>query len=255
MSGVLIVDDDPEIVSVIQTMLYGRGWDIATAGTAVEAMAAMATHDPEVVLLDMRMPVGSPDWQGVVGQAAFIEDMRVEDPGAMNGGLWFLERYQQVRPSTRVIVLTGYPELGDAVSALEGGADAKAVAYLNKPVAPKTLYEEVEKNMRSLAVGDWEADTVRKELTYKGALVEGVTPTMFELAVMFMQHPKRPFQYEQMVLQVRGERVSRARGTTTYKTTLHRLRTVMQDVAAYEAIIYSQGRGYLFDPYPPDHAS
>ncbi len=54
---VLVVDDDRDIVSAMSTMLRVKGFSTIAAYDGKEAMAAIAQHRPDLVLLDMRMPV------------------------------------------------------------------------------------------------------------------------------------------------------------------------------------------------------
>jgi CheY-like chemotaxis protein len=53
----LVVDDDPAIREVVSEALEDEGYEVVTAGDGAEALAAAQQHQPEVILLDMRMPV------------------------------------------------------------------------------------------------------------------------------------------------------------------------------------------------------
>lgn len=53
---VLVVDDDPFIRDVLRRFLDEKGFDIATAIDGNQALKAIATYDPDVVLLDIHMP-------------------------------------------------------------------------------------------------------------------------------------------------------------------------------------------------------
>lgn len=54
---VLIVDDDPLLLSLLAHALNDEGYDIATAAHGVEALRAIAKRMPQLVLVDIRMPV------------------------------------------------------------------------------------------------------------------------------------------------------------------------------------------------------
>jgi CheY-like chemotaxis protein len=56
-STVLVVDDDPAIRAVLADVLTFEGYDVLTAGNGQEALQRIASRQPDVVLLDMRMPV------------------------------------------------------------------------------------------------------------------------------------------------------------------------------------------------------
>ena len=54
---VLVVDDDTSILDTVSAILSGEGYDVVSAASGEEALAAVARKEPAVILLDMRMPV------------------------------------------------------------------------------------------------------------------------------------------------------------------------------------------------------
>jgi CheY-like chemotaxis protein len=54
---VLVVDDDTSILDTVSSILSGEGYDVVSAATGEEALAAVARNQPLLILLDMRMPV------------------------------------------------------------------------------------------------------------------------------------------------------------------------------------------------------
>ena len=54
---VLIVDDDPDMVTIIRIMLDDAGYQVRSARNGKEALESVATKMPAVVLLDILMPV------------------------------------------------------------------------------------------------------------------------------------------------------------------------------------------------------
>ena len=56
-STVLVVDDDTSILDTVSSILSGEGYDVVSAATGQEALAAVARKQPLLILLDMRMPV------------------------------------------------------------------------------------------------------------------------------------------------------------------------------------------------------
>src|ERR671914_981870 len=54
---VLVVDDDTSILDTVSAILSGEGYDVVSAATGQEALAAVARKQPLLILLDMRMPV------------------------------------------------------------------------------------------------------------------------------------------------------------------------------------------------------
>ena len=55
--GILLVEDDAEVRAALRGVLEDDGWDVAEAGNGREALALAETRRPEVVLLDLNMPV------------------------------------------------------------------------------------------------------------------------------------------------------------------------------------------------------
>lgn len=54
---VLVVDDEPGIRATVQAMLEIEGYDVAQAANGADALAAVEREPPDVIVLDMRMPV------------------------------------------------------------------------------------------------------------------------------------------------------------------------------------------------------
>ncbi len=98
MIKVLLVDDHPVVREGLRGMLAAEdGLEVvAEAGGAAEAVAAVRAHEPDVVLMDLRMPGGD----GVEATARVLVQ----------------------RPATRVVVLTTYETDSDILRAVEAGA-------------------------------------------------------------------------------------------------------------------------------------
>ncbi len=57
MAGrVLVVDDDPNTVGLLQEFLRAKGYEVLTAGDGVEALRKVKEERPHVILLDVKMP-------------------------------------------------------------------------------------------------------------------------------------------------------------------------------------------------------
>jgi urea transport system substrate-binding protein len=54
---ILIVDDDPAILSTVAEILHDEGYRVRTAGNGMDGLAALEQQLPALILLDMRMPV------------------------------------------------------------------------------------------------------------------------------------------------------------------------------------------------------
>ena len=107
--NILIVDDDVNICEVLSLILRKRGWNIEVANTGKEAIKKSEETAFNVALLDIRLP----DIEGTK----------------------LLKLLHETTPKMIKIMVTGYPELRNAVDALNDGADA----YLMKPVRPEDL--------------------------------------------------------------------------------------------------------------------
>lgn len=61
-ASILVVDDDPEIVSMLSTRLTARGYQVSSAGDGNRAIELAKRERPDVVLLDVMMP-GKSGWE------------------------------------------------------------------------------------------------------------------------------------------------------------------------------------------------
>ncbi|HML04051.1 MAG TPA: response regulator [Candidatus Bathyarchaeia archaeon] len=107
--NILVVDDDINICQALSLILIKRGWNVEVANTGKEALQKAQVRAFNVALLDIRLP----DIEGTK----------------------LLKLLPKTTPKMIKIMVTGYPELRNAVEALNDGADA----YLMKPVRPEDL--------------------------------------------------------------------------------------------------------------------
>ena len=70
---VLVVDDDPDIRELLFTALEDEGFEVVPAGNGQEALAIIKTFRPDVIVLDLMMPVMD-GWQ-------FAAELRARDEG------------------------------------------------------------------------------------------------------------------------------------------------------------------------------
>jgi len=112
---VLVVDDNAMNSKLVQFVLSARGYDVRTASDADEAVAAVTSFDPELILMDVQLP-------GIDG----LE----------------LTRRLKADPATKGIVIvaaTAYAMKGDEERVLAAGCDA----YISKPINTRTLPSQV----------------------------------------------------------------------------------------------------------------
>ncbi|MFA6178425.1 MAG: nitrogen regulation protein NR(I) [Methylophilaceae bacterium] len=122
MKPIWIIDDDKSIRWVFEKALARTDMEFRTFASVPEAMNALNTEQPQVVVSDIRMPNGS--------------------------GLDFLQEIKQRLPDIPVIIMTAYSDLESAVAAFQGGA----FEYLAKPFdvdqAIDIIKRAVEESMR-----------------------------------------------------------------------------------------------------------
>jgi DNA-binding NtrC family response regulator len=102
---VLLVDDEVDFRELLEKRLRVRRLELLTAGSGEEALAVLAHHPVDVVVLDVRMP-------GMGGTAA-------------------LREIKRLKPEVEVIMLTGQASVEVALEGMELGA----FDYLLKPVS------------------------------------------------------------------------------------------------------------------------
>ncbi|HEX5369531.1 MAG TPA: response regulator transcription factor [Dehalococcoidia bacterium] len=114
---VLVVDDEPGILRLLDMVLSCDGFRVLVAGNAAEAMSLVENRRPDVVILDVRMP----DMSGID-----------------------LMRRMRERITTPVILLTGQTQDAQKIYGLEAGADD----YIVKPFSPSELGARVRAVLR-----------------------------------------------------------------------------------------------------------
>ena len=113
MARLLLVDDEPDILLMLQINLELEGHEVVLAGNGEEALARIADSHPDVVLCDVMMPVL--DGWGVLERLAAVDD----------------------RPP--VIMISAKSQPSDALQAFRLGADG----YVTKPFDLERLTAEV----------------------------------------------------------------------------------------------------------------
>jgi len=114
---VLIIDDEESIRFGLTRLLTQAGYSCLSAGSAEEGFRMFSTHNPAVVLLDLRLP-----------------DM---------GGLDFLRTLKENDNYVSIIIMTAYGTIEMAVTALKSGAEN----FLTKPIDPDGLLIQLKKTL------------------------------------------------------------------------------------------------------------
>jgi len=180
---ILIVDDEPELRSMLRQYLTREGFDVAESATGGAALEAVSSTEPDLVLLD----VGLPDIDG-------FEVLRT-----LRG-----------TSDIPVIMLTARDDEIDRVVGLSVGADD----YVVKPFSPRELVARIQAVLRraaggtrgtdeTLAFAGLSIDTVSREVYSNGEPIN-LSALEFDLLVALAQRPNRVFTREQLLERVWG---------------------------------------------------
>jgi len=123
---ILVVDDVPDNVDILQMRLESQGYEVSTAGNGVEALAKTRELLPDLVLLDIMMP----EMDGIETVKQLKSDASL--------------------PFIPVILVTAKADDKDVITGLESGGDD----YLTKPVDHAALSARVRAMLRIKALHD-----------------------------------------------------------------------------------------------------
>ena len=200
MQKILVADDDENIVELISLYLRKEGFAVIAARDGGEALQKIAQQDPDLVLLDIMMPV-------------------------KDG--WEVCREVRQRYRVPVIMLTARGEAYDKILGLELGADD----YITKPFNPRELVARVKAVLRrSRRAGEG-----GRRLRYRDLVIDldefavfregrplSLTRKELELLWLLASEPNRVFSREQLLSRIWG--YDYTGDTRTVDTHIKRLR-------------------------------
>ncbi|MEZ2126955.1 MULTISPECIES: response regulator [unclassified Sinorhizobium] len=179
---ILIVDDDPEIRSLLARYLGEQGFRVSTASNRHECESRIAGSNPDLIVLDVMLPDGS--------------------------GLDICRTLQDRRPRIPVILLTALKEDVDRIIGLEIGADD----YLGKPFNPRELVARIkavfrrsshhappEPESRIYNFGEFEVDPELRRVTHLTGGDVDLTGAEFDLLKVFLERPGRLLSRDQLL--------------------------------------------------------
>jgi two-component system response regulator MprA len=176
---VLLIDDDPKIVSLLQRGLAFEGFDVTTAPDGNVGLSAASAQPPQLVLLDIAMP-------------------------ELDG--FEVCRRLRAAHDVPVIMLTARDDVSDKVTALNLGADD----YVAKPFAFDELLARIRAVLRRhqsgdepLTYGDLVVDPRTRETRRSGRVLE-LTGREFELLYFLVRHPRQVLTRQQLTERVWG---------------------------------------------------
>ena len=224
---ILVMDDEPRYVWVIKINLEARGFEVLTADTGPAAIEMVAAHNPDLVLLDVRLP----DLDG-------IEVCR---------------RIRQFS-AVPVVMLTALAQESDKVKGLDAGADD----YLTKPFGVEELLARVRAGLRRASyVGDQSADPVfvsgslRVDLAQQRVSVDDrevhLTGTEYRLLCELVRNAGKILVPSYLLERVWG--LGYEGQYQLVRQAVHRLRRKIEPDPDHPQYIHTrQNLGYLFNP-------
>ncbi len=224
---ILVVDDEPNIVDILEENLSREGYTILKAYDGAAALQLALDEDPDLILLDCMLP-------------------RLD-------GFEVCKRIR-LKSSVPIIMLTAKSEEIDKVLGLELGADD----YITKPFSVREVLARVKALIRRvqysenehvdsdqvLVFGDLEIDQAGYQVSYQGKPIE-LTLREFELVRFLARHEGQVFSREELLEKVWGyEYYGDVR---TVDVTVRRTREKLEpDQSQYQYLLTKRGVGYYF---------
>jgi len=181
---ILLVDDEANIVQLVRLYLERDGYQVQSAGNGLDALKAVDTFHPALVVLDIMLPG--------------LDGMEV------------VRRLRSDHNNVPVLMLTARDEDIDKILGLELGADD----YMTKPFNPRELVARVKAILRRsetsnssdgmapapavVHIGDLVIDEARREVSSKGKIIDLRTQE-FEVLLVLARHKGLVLTREQLL--------------------------------------------------------
>ena len=221
---VLIVEDEANICSFIETLLTTNDYQALVAHTCTMGLTLFASHNPDLVILDL----GLPDRDGL----ELIRTVR--------------QKYM-----TPIIVLSARTDESDKIGALDLGAND----YITKPFSTGELLARVRAALRlnrfsSNPTGVFQAQDLliqyERRKVYVGGEEIKLTPIEFDILYLLASNPGRVFSTDEIFEKVWNEKVYEANNTVMVH--IRRLRGKMKEDTRQNKIITTVwGVGYKIE--------
>jgi len=217
---ILIADDEPDILEIIEFNLAAEGYEVITARNGTEAIDKAKKTNPDLIILDVMMP------------------------GKNGIEVCNLLRMMPAFKSTLIVFLTAMSDEGSEIQGLESGADD----YLTKPVSPKILLSKVNSLFRrlnktetgTLVVGDLEIDREKYIVKYQEQEIV-LARKEFELLALLASRPGKVFLRNEILNQIWGTEV--IVGDRTIDVHIRKIRQKL----GLDCITTVKGVGYKFE--------
>ncbi|WP_027410188.1 response regulator transcription factor [Anoxybacteroides tepidamans] len=180
---VLVVDDEPSIVTLLQYNLEQAGFEVVTANDGEEGMQKAIREQPDLMILDLMLP--------------------------KMDGMEVCKQLRQQKMMIPILMLTAKDDEFDKVLGLELGADD----YMTKPFSPREVLARIkailrriqssqpaheEEERQTLRIGNLEILPDHYEVYFNGERLE-LTPKEFELLVYLAKHKGRVLTRDQLL--------------------------------------------------------
>ena len=223
---ILIVEDEPAIVRLVEYALHAESWRTRVAGDVGSAWECLRERIPQLVLLDWMLP---------------------DEPG--------LQLLTRIRAEPRlaglpIIMLTAKSMEEDKVEGLDRGADD----YVTKPFSPRELVSRMRALLRRrmpehgqalLGAGAVILDPNTRNVTVNGRPVE-IGVSEYRLLKYFLAHPERAHSRSQLLDRVWGDHV--AIEERTVDVHVLRLRKVLGEAGSLIKTVRGVGYTLLKSP-------
>lgn len=217
---ILIADDEPDILEILEFNLGAEGYLISTAQSGIEAIEQAQKFNPDLIILDVMMP-------GLTG---------IEVCEALRKRSAFSE--------TIIIFLTALSDDKTEITGLESGADD----YITKPVSPKVLVSKVNALFRRMAKEETAPINIsgliidREKFCVLHEGTEIILPRKeFELLSLLASRPGKVFLRHEILSKIWGTDV--IVGDRTIDVHIRKIRQKLN----LDCITTVKGVGYKFD--------
>lgn len=180
MRTVLVVDDEPSIVTLLKFNLDQAGYNVLTAEDGRKGLDTALKEKPDLIVLDLMLP-------------------------GMDG-MDVCKTLRQEKVNTPILMLTAKDDEFDKILGLELGADD----YLTKPFSPREVvarvkailrrsqFEDVEQSEQVIKIGDLEIHLERYDVYFKDKQLV-LTPKEFELLLYLANHRGKVLSRDQLL--------------------------------------------------------
>lgn len=224
MSRILIIEDEPELASLLRDYLQHSGFDATICHDGLEGSRRAAEPGWDLILLDVMLP-------GKDGVTLCRELRRTS--------------------AVPVIMLSARVEEIDRLLGLDCGADD----YVCKPYSPREVIARVKAQLRrsqlltapqgATTARGLKANEARLEVSYGDSVVM-LTAVEFRILSVLMAQPGRIFSRDQLIDRIYDDQ--RVVNTRTMDSHINKLRRKLETLSAEAAIAGVYGAGYRYEP-------